>query len=95
MEAKYKAQLGELQEDLQKEREQATICSGDNSEMKCKLAMLEEQLKDLKNENQEAKEKLADEKIAKAREVNHGEKFYMFVRKKHCSLQKKMQKLQN
>merc|ERR1719419_1388564 len=69
MEAKYKAQLGELQEDLQKEREQATICSGDNSEMKCKLAMLEEQLKDLKNENQEAKEKLADEKIAKAREL--------------------------
>ena len=70
MEAKYKAQIGELQDNLEKEREQAKACAGDNSEMKCKVALLEDQLEDLKKENQEAKEKLADEKIAKAREVN-------------------------
>ena len=70
MEAKYKAQLGELQSNLEKEREQAKVCAGDNFEMKCKVALLEDQLQDLKKENQEAKEKLADEKIAKAREVN-------------------------
>merc|ERR1719378_397599 len=69
MEAKYKAQLGELQSNLEKEREQAKVCAGDNSEMKCKVALLEDQLQDLKKENQEAKEKLADEKIAKAREL--------------------------
>merc|ERR1711915_254150 len=69
MEAKYKAQLGELQSSLEKEREQAEMCAGDNSAMKCKIALLEDQLEDLKKENQEAKEKLADEKIAKAREL--------------------------
>merc|ERR1719419_2184434 len=57
MEAKYNAQLGVLQENLQKERKQADVCAGDNSEMKCKLAMHEDQLKDLKKENQEAKNK--------------------------------------
>merc|ERR1711915_1102688 len=69
MEAKYKAQLGELQNNLEKEREQAEMCAGDNSAMKCKIALLEDQLEDLKKENQEAKGKLADEKIAKAREL--------------------------
>ena len=70
METKYKAQLEKLQKNLRKEREQAVACAGDNSELKCKLAMLEDQLEDLRKENQETKEKLADEKIAKAREVN-------------------------
>merc|ERR1711915_927545 len=60
MEAKYKVQLGELQENLQKERKRADMCAGDNSEMKCKLAMLEDQLKDLEKEKEEAKKKLAD-----------------------------------
>ena len=70
MEAKYKAQLGELQSNLEKEREQAEMCAGDNSAMKCKIALLEDQLEDLKKENQDVKGKLAEEKIANAREVN-------------------------
>merc|ERR1711915_443434 len=36
---------------------------------KCKIALLEDQLEDLKKENQEAKGKIVDEKIAKAREL--------------------------
>merc|ERR1711915_1063324 len=55
MEAKYKVQLGELQENLQKERKQANVCAGDNSEMKCKLAMLEDQLKDLEKDAENSK----------------------------------------
>ena len=69
MEAKYKEQIAALHENLESERENTANTAGDNSEMKCKMDMLEEQLEALKKETEEAKEKLADEKIANAREV--------------------------
>ena len=69
MEAKYKEQIAALHENLESERENTANTAGDNSEMKCKMDMLEEQLEALKKESEEAKEKLADEKIANAREV--------------------------
>ena len=69
MEAKYKEQIAALHENLESERENTANTTGDNSEMKCKMDMLEEQLEALKKESEEAKEKLADEKIANAREV--------------------------
>ena len=62
MEAKYKEQIAALHENLESERENTANTAGDNSEMKCKMDMLEERLEALKRENEEAKEKLADDR---------------------------------
>ena len=69
VEAKYEDQIAALQGNLDMERDNAANKVGENSEMKCKMDMLEDQLEALKKENDEAKKKLADEKIANARKV--------------------------
>ena len=70
MEAKYKEQVAALHDNLEVEKENTAHTAGDNSEMKCKVDMIEEELAALKKENEKAKDQLASEKIANAREVN-------------------------
>jgi len=69
MEAKYKEQVAALHDNLELEKENTANTAGDNSEMKCKVDMLEEELAALKKENEKAKDQLASEKIANAREL--------------------------
>ena len=69
MEARYKEQIAALHDNLESEKEAIANIAGDNSEMKCKIEILEQQLEALKKENEESKDQLAAEKIASAREV--------------------------
>eukprot|EP00091_Calanus_sinicus_P024004 TRINITY_DN8390_c0_g1_i1.p1 TRINITY_DN8390_c0_g1~~TRINITY_DN8390_c0_g1_i1.p1 ORF type:complete len:162 (+),score=39.14 TRINITY_DN8390_c0_g1_i1:492-977(+) len=57
MEAKYKEQIEALHENLESERQNTANTAGDNSEMKCKMDMLEEELEALKKENEDVKKK--------------------------------------
>ena len=69
MENKYKEQIAALEESLETEKANIVNTASDNSEMKCKLELLENELEALKGENEDVKAKLADTKIALAREV--------------------------
>ena len=70
MEARYKEQIAALNNNLESEKENIANIAGDNSEMKCKIDILEQDLEALKKENQQTKDELAAEKIASAREVH-------------------------
>ena len=93
MEARYKEQIAALHDNLESEKEAIANIAGDNSEMKCKIEILEQQLEALKKENEESKDQLAAEKIASAREVLIC-LFYLNTKstKPVCSLQRKKQK---
>eukprot|EP00092_Neocalanus_flemingeri_P048290 GFUD01055034.1.p1 GENE.GFUD01055034.1~~GFUD01055034.1.p1 ORF type:complete len:644 (+),score=253.80 GFUD01055034.1:52-1983(+) len=69
VEAKHGEQIAALQDNLEMERANAANNAGENSEMKCKMDLLEDQLEALKKENVEAKKNLDDEKIANARKI--------------------------
>jgi len=69
MEARYKEQIAALHNNLESEKENIANIAGDNSEMKCKIDILEQDLEALKKENQQTKDELAAEKIASAREL--------------------------
>ena len=69
METKYKDQIAALRDSLEIEKENTANTAGDNSEMKCKIDILEKELEAAKKENEQIKDQLAAEKIASAREV--------------------------
>lgn len=69
METKYKDQIAALRDSLEIEKENTANTAGDNSEMKCKIDILEKELEAAKKENEQIKDQLAAEKIASAREL--------------------------
>merc|ERR1712013_522477 len=58
MESKYKEQIEALHANLVIEKENAANTEGDNSEMKCKIDILQNQLEDIKKENEQIKDQL-------------------------------------
>jgi len=81
MEARYKEQIAALHDNLESEKEAIANIAGDNSEMKCKIDILEQQLEALKKENEESKDQLAAEKIASARELAEKEAEANYLKK--------------